>query len=98
MSEEIKKENEGSKPAAESCCTGTSAGGGKLFGKPMARLAARIAFYLGALSLVGGIVIKFITFERITIAPSRMLLLAVVWLLISATILLAEIERKTGDK
>ncbi|MDI7266561.1 MAG: hypothetical protein QME96_01030 [Myxococcota bacterium] len=98
MSDESTKQNAGSKPAAESCCTETHAGGGKPLGKPMARLAARIAFCLGALSLVGGIVIKFITFERITIAPSRMLLLAVVWLLISATILLAEIERKTGDK
>ena len=66
--------------------------------RPMGRLAARVAFYLGILAIIGCILVKFIFPGSVAVGPRAFGGAAALWLLISMTILLAEIERKISER
>lgn len=66
--------------------------------RPTGRLAARIAFYLGVLSLAAGLVARFIVPGVIGVSPRIYLGIAAVWFVMAIAILVAEIERKISER
>ena len=65
---------------------------------PMARLAAQVAFYLGLLSAVAGILVRYVFPGHLAIGPRTFGAAAALCFLVSIAILLAEIERKIGER
>jgi hypothetical protein len=94
MAEETKSnetKKEAAAPAPRSGLTVTA---------PMSRLAARISFYLGILLLAMAIIQKFLIRdqEALPISPRAFGTGAVICILMTCAILLAEIERKFEKK
>ena len=65
-----------------------------------ARFAARVTFYLGIFSLLVGITLRFIWTGAPAFIPSphTFILMTLVWFVMAIAILLAEVERKLGEK
>ena len=64
------------------------------------RLAARIFFYLGIVSIILGLSLRYVCTSSCPYLPSphTLILITIVWFGLSATIMLAEIEKKLDKK
>ena len=66
--------------------------------RPVGRLAAQVALYLGLLSVVAGIVVRYVFPGHLAIGPRTFGAAAALCFLVSIAILLVEIERKIGER
>jgi len=66
--------------------------------RPVGRLAAQVALYLGLLSVVAGIVVRYVFPGHLAMGPRTFGAAAALCFLVSIAILLAEIERKIGER
>jgi len=66
--------------------------------RPVGRLAAQVAFCLGLLSVVAGILVRYVFPGHLATGPRTFCAAAALCFLISIAILLAEIERKIGER
>jgi hypothetical protein len=66
--------------------------------RPVGRLAAQVAFYLGLLSAVAGILVRYVFPGHLAIGPRTFGAAAALCFLVSIALLLAEIERKIGER
>jgi hypothetical protein len=66
--------------------------------RPVGRLAAQVALYLGLLSVVAGILVRYVFPGHLAMGPRTFGAAAALCFLVSIAILLAEIERKIGER
>ena len=66
--------------------------------RPVGRLAAQVAVDLGLLSAVAGILVRYVFPGHLAIGPRTFGAAAALCFLVSIALLLAEIERKIGER